>query len=197
MAQITLASGSRIRAELLRNAGIDFQVVKSGVDEDALKDAMRADGLSPKDQAEALAEMKSTKVSLTTPGLVIGADQMLSLDGEGFDKPQSKPEAKARLKQFSGQTHILESAVVISQGGSPIWRYIARPALTMRVLSDAFIDTYLDEIGDAAFESVGAYQLESLGVQLFNAIDGDYFSILGLPLLPILRFLRDRGDMPK
>lgn len=195
--KLTLASGSRIRADLLRNAGLDFEIKKSQVDEDSLKESMRAEGLSPKEQAEFLAEMKSCRVSAQTKGLVIGADQMMSLDGQGFDKPANREEAFERLKQFSGKAHHLESAIVIAQDGKPIWRHVNRPKLTMRPLSDAFIEDYLDRIGDAAFESVGAYQLEGLGVQLFNRIDGDYFSILGLPLIELLSFLRDRGDLPE
>ncbi|MFC6198056.1 Maf family protein [Ponticaulis profundi] len=195
--KLTLASGSRIRADLLRNAGLDFEIKKSQVDEDSLKESMRAEGLSPKEQAEFLAEMKSCRVSAQTKGLVIGADQMMSLDGQGFDKPANREEAFERLKQFSGKAHHLESAIVIAQDGKPVWRHVNRPKLTMRPLSDAFIEDYLDRIGDAAFESVGAYQLEGLGVQLFNRIDGDYFSILGLPLIELLSFLRDRGDLPE
>ncbi|MAP93334.1 MAG: septum formation protein Maf [Ponticaulis sp.] len=192
---LILASGSKIRATLLQNAGLNFRIQKSNVDEDSMKEAMRAEGLSAKDQAEHLAEMKATKVSANTSGLVLGADQMLSLDGEGFDKPQNRDEAFDRLKFFSGKSHHLECAAVIAQNGEPIWRFISRPKLTMRPLTDGYIDQYLDQIGDAAFESVGAYQLEGLGIQLFSKIEGDYFAILGLPLLELLTFLRDRGDL--
>lgn len=191
--EIILASGSKIRATILQNAGVKFRVQTSRVDEDAFKDSMRAEGLSPMDQADYLAQMKSEKVSSKTGGLVLGADQMLSLEGRGFDKPKSREEAFERLKEFSGKTHHLECAAVISENGEAVWRYIARPKLTMRRLSDEFINSYLDQIGDAAFESVGAYQLEGLGVQLFSSIEGDYFSILGLPLLQILDYLRERS----
>lgn len=194
---LILASGSKIRATLLRNAGLSFSIQKSNVDEDSLKDSMRAQGMSPKAQAEYLAEMKSEKVSMTTSGLILGADQMLSLDNEGFDKPKNTEEAFERLKYFSGKTHYLECAAVISQNGEAIWRHTSRPKLTMRELSDSYIRHYLAQIGDAAFESVGAYQLEGRGIQLFSKIEGDYFAILGLPLLEILTFLRDRGDLPK
>ena len=118
---------------------------------------------------------------------------MMSLHGEGFDKPRDRQDAFERLKQFSGKSHNLECAAVISENGEAVWRYTARPKLTMRNLSDEFINGYLDQIGEAAFESVGAYQLEGLGVQLFSEIEGDYFSILGLPLLQVLTYLRDRG----
>ena len=195
--ELIIASGSRIRAEILKNAGLTFSVQKSNVDEDELKLAMRKQGLTPKAQAEYLAEMKSEKVSTRTSGLVLGADQMMSLDDEGFDKPANREEAFERLKYFSGKTHYLECAAVISQNGEAIWRHTNRPKLTMRDLSDQFINQYLDQIGDAAFESVGAYQLEGLGVQLFSRIEGDYFAILGLPLLEILGFLRGRGDLPE
>lgn len=191
--EIILASGSKIRATILQNAGVKFRVQTSRVDEDAFKDSMRAGGLSPMDQADYLAQMKSEKVSSQTSGLALGADQMLSLEGRGFDKPKSREEAFERLKEFSGKTHHLECAAVISENGEAVWRYIARPKLTMRRLSDEFINSYLDQIGDAAFESVGAYQLEGLGVQLFSSIEGDYFSILGLPLLQILDYLRERS----
>ncbi|MAF58904.1 MAG: septum formation protein Maf [Ponticaulis sp.] len=191
--EIILASGSKIRATILQNAGVKFRVQTSRVDEDAFKDSMRAEGLSPMDQADYLAQVKSEKVSSQTSGLVLGADQMLSLEGRGFDKPKSREEAFERLKEFSGKTHHLECAAVISENGEAVWRYIARPKLTMRRLSDEFINSYLDQIGDAAFESVGAYQLEGLGVQLFSSIEGDYFSILGLPLLQILDYLRERS----
>ncbi|WP_022693784.1 Maf family nucleotide pyrophosphatase [Ponticaulis koreensis] len=191
--EIILASGSKIRATILQNAGVKFRVQTSRVDEDAFKESMRAEGLSPMDQADYLAQMKSEKVSSQTGGLVLGADQMLSLEGRGFDKPKSREEAFERLKEFSGKTHHLECAAVISENGEAVWRYIARPKLTMRRLSDEFINSYLDQIGDAAFESVGAYQLEGLGVQLFSSIEGDYFSILGLPLLQVLDYLRERS----
>ncbi|MAI91021.1 Maf family nucleotide pyrophosphatase [Ponticaulis sp.] len=195
--ELILASGSKIRATILQNAGLKFRVQTSRVDEDSLKDAMRHEGMSPRDQADYLAQMKSEKVSSQTPGLVIGADQMMSLDGKGFDKPKSREEAFERLKEFSGKTHYLECAAVISQNGEAVWRYLARPKLTMRELSDSFINEYLDQIGEAAYESVGAYQLEGLGVQLFSEIEGDYFSILGVPLLQILTYLRDRGVISK
>ncbi len=191
--EIILASGSKIRATILQNAGVKFRVQTSRVDEDAFKESMRAEGLSPMDQADYLAQMKSEKVSSQTSGLVLGADQMLSLEGRGFDKPKSREEAFERLKEFSGKTHHLECAAVISENGEAVWRYVARPKLTMRRLSEEFINSYLDQIGDAAFESVGAYQLEGLGVQLFSSIEGDYFSILGLPLLQILDYLRERS----
>jgi septum formation protein len=195
--ELILASGSKIRAILLENAGLTFRVQTSNVDEEAYKAAMRQEGMSPKAQAEQLAELKAEKVSLKTDALVIGADQMMSLDGEGFDKPSSREEAFERLRYFSGKTHYLESAVVVCHQGEAIWRHVNRPKLTMRMLSDEFINSYLDKMGDEAFKSVGAYQLEGLGVQLFSAIEGDYFSILGLPLLPLLGFLRDRGDIEK
>ncbi len=196
MTSLTLASGSKIRAQLLRNAGLDFTIQTSKVDEDSLKDSMRAQGMPPKEQAEYLAEMKAVRVSSQVKGLVIGADQMMSLNGEGFDKPVDRQDAFDRLKLFSAKAHHLESAIVIAKDGEAIWRHVNRPKLTMRTLSDEFITSYLDQIGEAAYESVGAYQLEGLGVQLFSKIEGDYFSILGLPLIELLTYLRDRGDLP-
>ncbi len=191
-AALTLASKSEARASLLRGAGLTINIAPPGVDEDALKLAMRAEALSPKDQAEYLAEMKAVKVSAAKPGLVLGGDQMLSLDGEGFDKPQSLDEAAHRLHQFQGKMHHLETAIVIAENGEAIWRHVSRPRLTMRALGADEIDAYLKTVGEDVLASVGAYKLEGPGVQLFSAIEGDYFSILGLPLLPLLGFLRGR-----
>ncbi|MEL6567067.1 MAG: Maf family protein [Pseudomonadota bacterium] len=190
---VTLASGSASRRALLTNAGVVADAVKPGVDEDALKAALRAEGASVRDQAMALAEMKAVRVSQSRPGLVIGGDQMLALREIAFDKPADLEGARDHLRKLSGQTHTLETALVVCEGGTPVWRHLARPRLTMRPLSAAFIEKYVDTCGDALLLTVGAYQLESLGSQLFTQIEGDYFSILGLPLLPLLDYLRTRG----
>ncbi len=190
---ITLASGSASRRRLLADAGIDADAVKPNVDEAAAKVSFRAEGLNVRDQAMQLAELKAIKVSLTRPGLVIGGDQMLALGERAFDKPDTLNEARAHLVALSGQTHRLETALVVAEAGQPVWRHLARPRLTMRPLSANFIDAYVDACGEALLSSVGAYQLEGRGAQLFTAIDGDYFSILGLPLLPLLDYLRVRG----
>ena len=190
---VILASGSASRRALLANAGIGAEAVRPGVDEDAAKAAMRVEGVSASDQAMRLAELKARKVSASRPGLVIGGDQMLSLDGRAFDKPGDRNEARAHLRALSGKTHTLETALVICEGGVPVWRHLAQPRLEMRQLSDSFLETYLDQTGDAILSTVGGYQLEGLGSQLFARIEGDYFSILGLPLLALMDYLRNRG----
>lgn len=197
MTPLILASGSVTRAKLLAAAGLEFRVVKPRVDEEAAKASFRAENMPPRALADALAEIKALSVSRIEPGLVIGADQLLELDGQTFDKPADRAAARAHLKALSGKTHRLITAAVIAQSGAPIWREITIASLTMRDLSDAFIEHYLDRLGEGAFTSVGAYQLEGLGAQLFTRIDGDYFTILGLPLLPMLAFLRERGDLPR
>lgn len=188
-----LASKSKARAAVLAGAGLTFEQVGSGVDEDALKEALRAEGASVAKQADLLAETKALKVSVSRPGIVLGCDQMLDLDGEGLDKVSTRAEAAATLRRLRGKTHVLQGAIVACIEGAAVWRHLAQPKLRMRNFSDAFIDDYLDRIGDAAFESVGCYQLEGVGSQLFERIDGDYFSILGMPLLPLMGWLRDRG----
>ncbi len=190
---ITLASGSASRRGLLAGAGIDAASIKPNVDEDAAKAALRAEGMSVRDQAMKLAELKAVKVPSRTPGLVIGGDQMLSLEREAFDKPADLAAARDHLRRLSGKTHTLETAIVVCEDGVPVWRHLARPKLTMRPLSEEFIESYVDRVGDALLSTVGAYQLEGLGAQLFTKIEGDYFSILGLPLLPLLDYLRTRG----
>ncbi|WP_300421060.1 Maf family protein [uncultured Hyphomonas sp.] len=191
--RIILAPGSQSRRAVLTAAGIEADTIKPNVDEDAAKASFRASDMKVRDQAMQLAELKSVKISMREPGLVIGCDQMLSLDGEAFDKPVDLADARNHLVKLSGKAHTLETAIVISEEGKPVWRYLARPKLTVRPLSDAFIDTYVEAVGEPLLSTVGAYQLEGLGAQLFTRIDGDYFSILGLPLLPLLDYLRTRG----
>lgn len=193
MPEIILASGSASRRALLAGAGVEAESVKPNVDEDAAKAVMRADGLSVRDQAMQLAELKAIKVSRARPGLVIGGDQMLNLDGEAFDKPPTLAAAKQHLQKLSGKSHHLETAIVIAEDGAPVWRFLARPKLTVRTLSDEFIERYVDACGESLLSTVGAYQLEGQGAQIFTQIEGDYFSILGLPLLPLLDYLRVRG----
>lgn len=193
MVNITLASGSASRRSLLSGAGIQAQTIKPNVDEDAAKRAMRADKVSVRDQAMQLAEMKAIKVSSQVDGLVIGGDQMLNLDGAAFDKPHNLDAAAKHLKKLSGKTHRLETAIVIAENGAPVWRHLDRPALTVRTLSDGFIKSYIKSCGPPLLTTVGAYQLEGLGAQIFSKIEGDYFSILGLPLLPLLDYFRTRG----
>lgn len=191
--QVILASKSRSRAAVLAGAGVPFIQIGSGVDEEALKEALRAEGAGCAHQADLLAETKAVKVSLSHPGIVLGCDQMLDLEGEGLDKVDTREAAREVLVRLRGRTHVLQSAIVACIGGAPVWRFLAQPRLRMRAFSDAFLEDYLDALGPAAFESVGCYQLEGRGAQLFERIEGDYFSILGLPLLPLLQWLRERG----
>lgn len=194
MSVLILASGSAARAEMLRRAGAAPEIVKPNVDEEEVKIALRASGATPRDQADALAEIKAVRVSGKYPGvLTIGADQVLDLDGEAFDKPQSMEEARAQLLRLRGAKHTLFSAAAIALDGAPIWRHIGRAQLTMRRFSDEFLDRYLEETGEAVFETVGGYKLEEGGAQLFSRVEGDLFAILGLPLLELLAFLRVRG----
>jgi septum formation protein len=181
----------------MRGAGLNFEQINSNVDEDSLKLAMRADGESTMRQAEALAEMKAIKVSQANSGIVLGADQMLDLEGEQFDKPKTMEEARENLLKMRGKTHSLETALVACENGQPIWRAHTKPRLTMRNFSEEFIDQYLEKEGNFALSTVGAYRLEDQGSQLFTKIEGDYFSILGLPLLQLLNWLQDRGVLVK
>ena len=193
---LVLASGSVSRRRMLEAAGLVFEVDPPRVDEEAAKMSVRREGLKPRDQADVLAELKALSVSRRRSGFVIGGDQMLAIEGEILDKPKDRGEARAHLQRLSGRTHELISAAVVARDGAVIWRHIETPRLRMRVLSDAFIESYLDAAGEAAQTSVGAYQLECLGAQLFERVDGDFFSVLGLPLLPLLGFLREHGMAP-
>ena len=194
---VTLASGSASRRALLTAAGVSAEAVAPNVDEESYRTAMRADGVSVRDQAMQLAEMKAVRVSQSRPGLVIGGDQMLALGEEAFDKPRDLAEAKNHLIRLSGKSHTLETAIVVCEEGRSVWRHLARPKLTMRALSPEFIDDYVARCGDTLLTTVGAYQLEGPGAQLFSRIEGDYFSILGLPLLPLLDYLRVRKVLPQ
>jgi septum formation protein len=179
----------------LKAAGVSFTAQAAGVDEWAVKQALLAEGHGPRDIADALAEAKALKVSRRRQGLVIGADQTLDLDGALFDKPQNLLEARAQLQTLRGKTHKLHSAVVIARDGVAIWRLLSSPAMTMRDFSDAFLDAYLQRNADAALTCVGAYQLEGEGAQLFSRIEGDYFAVLGLPMLGVLDYLRVQGAL--
>ena len=194
---VTLASGSASRRALLTAAGVSAEAVAPNVDEESYRTAMRADGVSVRDQAMQLAEMKAVRVSQSRPGLVIGGDQMLALGEEAFDKPRDLAEAKNHLIRLSGKSHTLETAIVVCEEGRSVWRHLARPKLTMRPLSAEFIDDYVARCGTTLLTTVGAYQLEGHGAQLFSRIEGDYFSILGLPLLPLLDYLRVRKVLPQ
>lgn len=192
---VVLASKSASRAALLSSAGVAFETRGSGVDEDAAKTALLGEGAGPREVADALAELKALRVSAKTPGLVIGADQTLDFDGALVDKAESLQEARARLLSFRGRPHRLHSAVVIARDGEPIWREVKSATLWVRSFSEPFLDAYLAAEGQALLGSVGCYRLEGPGVQLFERIEGDYFTILGLPMLGLLDFLRLHGAL--
>ncbi len=191
---LILASQSSIRRDLLQNAGLQVECHPARVDEAAIKAALLAQNAAPRDVADALADIKARRIAGKFPDrLVLGADQILVHKGKIFDKPNSIDAAKKQLLTLRGQSHLLFSAAVIYDRGIPVWRYVGRAELTMRTFSRAFLESYLAEIGDDLFTTVGGYKLESVGLQLFSAVKGDYFSILGLPLLEVLEFLRGKG----
>ena len=191
---LVLASGSKIRAELMQNAGLAIDIDPADVDERAVEAPLLKADFLPEDLASVLAEAKANDVSGRRPGdLVVGADQILAFDGQRRTKPDDMEAARRQLLAFSGKTHELHSAVVISRNGEAIWHHVSTARLTMRDLSPAFIGHYLAAAGDVVLSSVGAYQLESIGIQLFEKIEGDYFTILGLPMLPLLAELRTLG----
>jgi septum formation protein len=194
--RLILASRSAGRAAVLKGAGLAFEQIVANIDEESIRDSLRAEGVSTARQADLLAETKAMKVSSAHRGVVLGADQMLEVDGQPMDKAASLAEAREHLIRLRGKTHILQTAIVACVEGAPVWRHLAQPKLRMRNFSDAFLDTYLAEIGGAALSTVGVYEIEGRGAQLFDRIEGDHFSIVGMPLLPLLGWLRDRGTLP-
>jgi len=194
---LVLASGSATRRAMLSACGLEFDAMVPGVDEDTVKESLRAAGAGPRELAETLAELKAQRVSTKRPGaLVIGCDQTLDCNGISFDKPPDLDHARAQLTALSGKTHVLHSAVCVCLNGSRIWHHNAQAKMTMRSLSPEFVNWYCAQAGDVVLGSVGAYQLEGLGVHLFSKVDGDHFTVLGLPLFPLLDFLRGRGAIP-
>lgn len=198
MTHILLASGSEIRATLLRQAKVDFRIEKPRVDEDAIRDALVAEGAKPRDVADALAEAKARRVSAKFPGeLVLGCDQVLDFEGTLLSKPASPDEAIAQLKAFRGKRHMLLSAAVIYEDAKPVWRHVGQVRLYVRDASDEWIDDYVARNWDSIRHAVGAYKLEEEGVRLFTRVEGDYFNVLGMPLLEILSYLTLRGTLPR
>ncbi|ESX12281.1 MULTISPECIES: Maf-like protein [unclassified Mesorhizobium] len=192
--KIILASGSPFRKAMLINAGLGIEAVPADVDERALEAPLQDSGVSPEDVALILAEAKATEVSERRPGaLVLGCDQTLSLEDEVFHKPADMEGARRHLLALSGKTHQLNSAAVLCRNGKVLWRHVGIASLTMRKLDPAFIGRHLARVGAKALSSVGAYQIEGEGIQLFEKIEGDYFTIVGLPLLPVLAELRALG----
>ncbi|MBQ1203022.1 MAG: septum formation protein Maf [Loktanella sp.] len=194
--KIILASGSAIRAQLLRNAAVSFDVQIARIDEEAMRAALQAEEASPRDIADALAEMKAQRIAAKNPDeLVIGCDQILALDREIFAKPVSPADALVQLQLLRGKKHQLLSAAVIYGEGKPLWRHVGVVRLHMRDVSDAYLTDYVERNWDSIRHAVGGYKLEEEGVRLFTRIEGDYFNVLGLPLLELLSYLTLRGTL--
>lgn len=194
--ELVLASSSPIRAKLLRQAGLGVKTEPARIDEDAIREALAAEGAPLRDIADALAETKARKVSTKEPqALVLGADQIAAVDGEILTKPETPAEAEAQLARLSGREHQLLTAAVVCQHGQPIWRHVGTVRLTMHRLSPEFIHAYVARNWPGLSESVGAYKIEEEGVRLFRRIDGDHFHVLGLPLIEFLSYLVERGDL--
>lgn len=194
---IVLASGSPIRAELLRRSGVPFAVDVPRIDEVALRAALLAEGASPRDLADTLAEMKALRIAGRHPAaLVIGCDQVLDCGGEVFGKAESAAEVHAQLLRLRGRTHRLLSAAVICRDGEPLWRHVGVARLTMRDFSLEWLDGYVARNWPGIGDTVGGYRIEDEGVRLFSRIEGDYFHVLGMPLLEILAYLGQRGTIP-
>ena len=194
---IILASGSQVRLSLLQAAGLILTARPARMDEDTIRQSLVAEGVSPRDQSDILAEMKGQKLAASHPdALVIGCDQILDFKGQVFGKPASVAQAREQLCTLRGQTHMLHSAAVAFEQGRPVWRHISTVRLQMRDFSDAYLDAYLHRNADHVLQSCGAYQLESEGVRLFDKIDGDYFAVLGLPMIPLLTWMGQKGLIP-
>lgn len=194
MSKLILASGSAARQRILRGAGVVFEVAKASIDEHQLLESMRAEKVSARDCADLLAELKAQKVSrVHVDDWIIGADQTLSFEQEIFEQPGTAEKARAQLMKLRGKIHTLNSAVCVARQGSVVWRHVGQARLAMRVFSDEFLDRYLVEAGVDILSSVGAYHVEGPGLQLFSKIDGDLFTIQGMPMLPLLDYLRTQG----
>lgn len=193
---LVLASGSAIRRQLLENAGLQVEVMPARIDEETIKAALLAEGAPPRDVADTLAEAKARKVSPRYPGaLVLGCDQVLAHDGACLSKPETPRDALAQLTRLRGGQHRLLSAAVLYRDGEPLWRHVGTVRMTMRDATDRYLDAYVARNWDSIRNSVGAYKLEEEGIRLFARIEGDYFTVLGLPLLELLSYLTLRGDI--
>ncbi len=196
--RLILASGSATRREMLERAGVAVEVVFPSLDESAIKASLIAEGLHPRDIADALAEAKARRADAAAhPGdTVLGSDQVLAFDGRILSKPLSPEEARATLLEMRGKTHDLFSAAVIYESGRPVWRNVARARMTMREFSEAYLDSYLERNWESVRHSVGSYKIEEEGIRLFARVEGDYFTVLGMPLIEILSYLALRGTVP-
>lgn len=193
-ARLILASGSQIRQDMLRNAGLTFDVIKPRIDEAAASAALIMDNATPRDMADALAEMKARKVSQKDPAaLVIGCDQVLAFEGAISGKPDDEGALRDQLRSMRGKDHQLLSAVVIYEDSKPIWRHVGTVHMRMHMLTDPYIDTYISRNWETVRHCAGGYQLEGEGARLFSRITGDYFTVLGLPLVELLSYLGQRG----
>jgi septum formation protein len=193
--RLVLASQSASRRAMLDAAGVPYEAVTALVDEASAKESLLAVGTSPRDLADALAELKALKVSRIAPGaLVLGSDSLVALaDGSLLDKPESRDEAADHLRRMSGAAHDFYSAAVIAENGQPVWRFVDRARLHVRALSEQFIEEYLDTEWPAIGGCVGCFRIEGPGAQLFGKVEGSHFTILGMPLLPVLDYCRTRG----
>ena len=194
---IILASTSEIRARMLRNAGVVFNTIAARIDEDSVKAALEAEGATPRDIADTLAEMKARKIAEKgASSLVLGCDQVVSFKGAVLSKPKTKEDARDQLLALRGETHQLLSAAVIYEDLKPVWRHVGVARLAMRKFSDAYLDNYLDRNWESIRLSVGGYKIEEEGIRLFRMVQGDTFTIQGLPLLELLSYLTLRGTLP-
>jgi septum formation protein len=197
MPPIILASSSETRLKLLRAAGIPVSAQRARIDEEAIRASLEAEEATPRDIADMLAEMKARKIAEKSTGtVVIGCDQVLDFKGKAWGKPATPAAAREQLQTMRGSQHKLLSAVVVYFEGKPQWRHVGIARLTMRDFSDSWLDGYLSRNWESLRHSAGGYLLEEEGVRLFSAVEGDYFTILGLPLLPLLGYLGDRGFIP-
>lgn len=195
---LILASGSQVRRQMLESAGVLFRTLPARVDEDALRAALEAEATQPRDIADAMAEAKARKIGEKNPdSMVIGCDQVLAFENGILSKPTSPDDARTHLQALCGKRHDLLSAVVIYEAGKPVWRHVGEVRMTMRNFSESYLDSYLDRNWESVRHAVGAYKLEEEGVRLFTQVDGDYFTVLGLPLLDLLAYLTLRGVIEK
>ncbi len=193
---LVLASTSQARRRVLEQAGVEHRAIAPGVDEETAKLSLRAEGLSARDQADALAELKARAGWVRTQAPSLGCDQTLECDGETFDKPEDLDALRVQLKRLRGRSHALHSALVLVEHGEPTWRELVTSTLVMRAFSDDFLDRYLAAEGETLIGAIGGYHIEGRGVQLFDAVRGEHFAILGLPLMGLLQALRQRGLAP-